>query len=212
MAPPTTRTVEEGTPALRDIDIRAALWRHLRDEHTAPDTLIVDELGIACSTARVDVAMLNGSFSGFEIKSDVDSLSRLASQANTYDGVFDYITLVTGPRHFTAARAVVPKHWGLIRARASADGPVLRPVRQPKYNRHVDPMTLAMMLWRDELVEELKSRDAYRGLSSRPKGALWERLVAVTPVDELRTVVRERIKARGHWRQAPLTDLSGQYS
>lgn len=186
---------------LRDRDIRVALRDQLGEEHGA-DTLILDEVGLACSTARVDVAVLNGSMSGFEIKSDVDSLARLPRQVAAYDSILDFATLVAGTRHFRHARDVVPKHWGLVRAEV-VDGVLsLATVRPAMHNANVVPRNLAMMLWREELVEELKARQAYRGLSTKPKGALWDALVAATSVDELRNLVRERIKARGDWRAA----------
>lgn len=186
---------------LRDSDIRAALRHQLSAEHCA-DTLILDELGLACSTARVDVAVLNGSMSGFEIKSDVDSLARLPRQVAAYDSILDFATLVAGTRHFQHARDVVPEHWGLVRAEVLDGALNLTMVRPAMHNARVVPRNLAMMLWREELVEELKARQAYRGLSAKPKGALWDALVGATSVDELRNLVRERVKARGDWRAA----------
>ncbi len=66
---------------------------YLQAQHIdAPDTLILNELGISAHEARVDVAVLNGRFAGYEIKSDVDSLRRLASQSSVYDLVLDEMT------------------------------------------------------------------------------------------------------------------------
>ena len=186
---------------LRDPEIRKAVHNLLADEHrNDDDTLVLDELGISSHSVRVDIAVLNGSFAGFEIKSDVDSLSRLAGQVTAYDEVFDYMTLVTGTRHSSSARAHVPKHWGIIQAKARADGVELTVRRRPKLNKRYDKRSLSMMLWRDELVVALKARGAYSGLSRLPKGALWDRLSEVAEVDELRTLVRQAIKARGDWR------------
>ena len=197
----TCRVTECQETLLRDSDIRVALRDHLTVEHGA-GALILDELGLACSTARVDVAVVNGAMSGFEIKSDVDSLTRLPGQVAAYDSILDYATLVVGRRHFDHASEMVPRHWGLIRAEKRDGDLALVDVRPAVRNRALAPRSLAMMLWRDELVEELKARSAYRGLSAKPKGALWDALVGVTTVEELRDVVRERIRARGDWRAA----------
>lgn len=188
---------------VRDSDIRVVLRERLERLHaTQADTLILDELGLACSTARVDVAVVNSELVGYEIKSDADSLARLAGQVRTYDSVLDRAYLVAGTRHFDKAAEHVPERWGLMRAER-VDGVVcVQLVRPAGWNSDVDPRALAMMLWRDELVTLLKAAGAYRGLSTRPKGALWDRLVEVMNVVELRATVRACIKARGDWRAA----------
>jgi hypothetical protein len=191
------------TRKLRDPDIRDALRHHLENIHAGEAGVkVIDELGIASHTVRVDLAVLNGSFAGYEIKSDVDTLRRLPVQSRTYDEVFDYMTLVTGRRYLAQARSQVPKHWGIMTAKSTATGVDLSIVRLPRINKKFDKRTLAMMLWRDELIAALKERGAYRGLSRLPKGALWDRLADVTQLDELRDLVRETVKAREAWQAA----------
>jgi hypothetical protein len=72
--------------------------------------LIVEEFG--CNSARTDIAVINGSLHAFEIKSDSDSLDRLPSQIEAYQGVFEYITLVCGSRLLKRAsrREFEPHH------------------------------------------------------------------------------------------------------
>lgn len=190
---------------MRDSDVRRELRRHLAWRHRdEPDTLLLDEFVLALGQARVDVAVLNGSLIGYEIKSDVDSLVRLENQLRVYDAVLDYAFVVAGVRHYAAISERAPRHWGLLRAVNSRSGPPqLELVREATFNTGVDAMSLAMMLWRDELVSELKARDAYRGLSTCPKNALWRRLIETVEIEELRDVVRARIKARGNWRADP---------
>jgi hypothetical protein len=58
----------------RDIDIRAALRagelaRHRDDD----DTIIVEEMGIYQGDFRIDIAVVNGRMTGYEIKSDKDT-------------------------------------------------------------------------------------------------------------------------------------------
>lgn len=188
---------------LRDKDIREVLLPYLQAQHVdAPDTLILNELGISAHEARVDVAVLNGKFAGYEIKSDVDSLRRLASQSSVYDLVLDEMTLVTGPRFAKVAREHVPKHWGILTAEVSDEQVILKSRRAPKRkaDHHFNKRSLCMMLWRDELTEVLKAKNAYRGLSTRPKGALWDKLCEVATLHEIREIVRETIKKRGDWR------------
>ena len=65
----------------------------VRERH--PGTLIIDELPICRHAARADLAVINGHFSGYEIKSDRDTLKRLGSQVDAYCRVFDYVAVVT---------------------------------------------------------------------------------------------------------------------
>lgn len=83
---------------LRDLDIRRALRALLAEGHAGePGARVVDELGIRQGSARVDLAVINGSINGFEIKSDADRLDRLGRQRDAYGTVLDTVTLV-GPR------------------------------------------------------------------------------------------------------------------
>ena len=193
------------TGPLRDIDIRRALVPMLKQQHAdEPGTLILDELGISSHSARIDIAVLNGMFAGYEIKSDVDSLTRLGQQSATYDLVLDEVTIVTGPRYADVVSQHAPAHWGIIIAGIIDNSVHLTVRRKPKKNpaKAYSKRALCMMLWREELVTVLKSYDAYRGLSARPKGALWDRLCEVATLAEIKEVVRETIKARGDWRSA----------
>ena len=80
--------------AVFDRDIRKALLESLRSEHAEdPSTLILQELAVCDGSARVDVAVLNGSLAGFEIKSERDSLNRLESQIENYARCFDSLTI-----------------------------------------------------------------------------------------------------------------------
>ena len=63
---------------MRDRDVRQALLAHLAELHAGdPDTRIVEEMGVWCGTARIDVAVVNGELCGFELKSERDTLERL---------------------------------------------------------------------------------------------------------------------------------------
>jgi hypothetical protein len=84
---------------VRDSDIRAALMTHVLATHFAePGTLLRHELGICAGQRRVNVALINGEIAGWEIKSDEDTLTRLAGQVDAYGQVLDRATLVTTPR------------------------------------------------------------------------------------------------------------------
>lgn len=185
-----------------DGDIRSALHARLRREHGGgPTTRYIDELGL-CGTVRVDVALVNGSLSGYELKSDRDTLRRLPSQIEYYSKVLDHATLVVGERHYahSDAAAILPDWWGLMVASEDGSDIGLEDVRPPGTNTGVDPGSIAQLLWRDEALDELEARGLDGGIRTKPRALLWARLAESLDLDELRGIVRERLKAREGWR------------
>lgn len=188
---------------MRDGDIRAALHDRLGADHgREPDTRFVDELGV-CGTVRVDVAVINGTFSGYELKSDRDTLRRLPTQVDVYSKVLDHATLVVGERHLAHEEtlALLPNWWGVIVARQSSAGVTLEETRPPIWNDNVDPAALSRLLWREEALAELARRGLDLGVRTRPRWIIAERLASQVPVEELRAAVRHCLKTREGWRQ-----------
>jgi hypothetical protein len=188
---------------LRDIDVRTALHSRL-SQSMAPggDTLVVDELGL-CGTARVDVAVVNGSLSGFELKSDVDTLRRLPAQVEAYGHVLDHVTLVVTSRHLEPASALVPAWWGVLVADSESDRVRLKEARPAGANPGLDPSAIAQLLWRDEALSILTHRGIDAGVRSKPRWAMWDRLAQSLELDDLRSEVRAALKRRRGWRAAP---------
>jgi hypothetical protein len=192
---------ESGYPRqMHDIDIRLALDADLRREHRAhPDTVIRHELGLQEGRRRIDVALLNGHLAGWEIKSDVDTLVRLAGQADVYGKVFDFVTIVTTARYLDRATAMLPSWWGVIVAERNGEAVQLDQIRVPQFNSDVDAMSLAQLLWREEAISMLRELGAGKGLSSKARWYAWDRLVQTLSLDQLRTAVRQQIKGRLEW-------------
>jgi len=190
---------------MRELQIRTGLLNSLHHRYGAdPATLIRQELGLCAGARRVDVAVISGELNGFEIKSDQDTLERLAGQANAYGMVFDRVTLVTTSRYLDQAARIVPDWWGLVRAEPSygesTDGHVaLIPVRPATENTGHDAFALAQLLWRDEALTALQSRGLHHGLARSRRWILWRRLAENVPLDELQHLVRDRLKARPGW-------------
>ena len=94
---------------MRELEVREAmragpLRRYLNDTHSR----VVDELAICMGEARIDMAVINGKLSGYEIKSESDTLIRLPKQADVYARVFDELTLVMDRRHSEGALKMLP--------------------------------------------------------------------------------------------------------
>jgi hypothetical protein len=187
---------------MRDRDVRLELHRQLHAEHDGDeDTRILDELGLRHGARRVDVAVVNGSLHGYEIKSDSDTLERLAGQVEVYTAVLDLATLVVGKRLATEARKQIPEWWGLkIASEDAASKTTIIDQRAPITNPHINPIALAELLWRSEVVELLSSMGASPKLLRSPRAALYRELASSTPIDQLREAVRTRLKMRKGWR------------
>lgn len=180
--------------------IRTAVRDRLTELHGGePATVLRDELGLCLGATRVDVAAINGSLTGCEIKGSHDRLTRLPHQVELYGQVLDYAVLVVEPKFATKAPDLVPAWWGLWQVE-DVDGVVdLAELRQPQQNPGTVPLSVAQLLWRDEVYDELARRDAACGLAKATRWRLWEALVALLQPAELGTVVREGLKARREW-------------
>lgn len=186
---------------MRDSDVRSALRGQLEAEHAheRASTLLVDELGL-CGEGRVDVAVVNGALSGFELKSASDNLKRLPQQVGVYSRVLDYATLVVAENHVDAALRITPRWWGCYVAKWDGATVTLRRRRKPKLNRTIDSYSVAQLLWRDECLEILERHEFARGVRTRPRSELWRRLASSLSLEELRFEVRQALKARTSWR------------
>jgi hypothetical protein len=186
---------------MRDRDVRESVWRWLEVAHQGdPDTLMLDELGILNGATRVDIAVINGQIEGYELKSERDTLERLPSQRDLYNKVIDRISLVVAENHRAAAEAIIPDWWGLAVASASRDTVEVTRERLPEMNPQLDAAALASLLWRDEALVVLERYGAARGVKSKPREVLYDRLADVLDLGMLRAEVRAALKAREGWR------------
>ena len=184
-------------PPIRDAEVRLALRRYLQQEESASsNTLVIEELGLCQGQARIDLLTVSGVLHGYEIKSNRDRLTRLASQAATYSRVLDRVTLVVGRPHIEAALQRVPKWWGVLLVRGSVEAISLDPIRPAAKNPDQDPRALVELLWRDEALELLAHHNAAAGVRSKPRPAVWDRVCEVVDVTEIRSAVRHRLKTR----------------
>ncbi len=184
-----------------DADVRSALHAVLSRSHAKEleTTRFVDELGLA-GEVRVDVAVLNGTFSGYEIKSARDTLRRLPKQVEIYSKILDHATLVVADNHLDHAIDLLPPWWGIITASAAEMVVTLSTLRPVQANPDIDKSYLATLLWRDEALSALAARGLDAGVRSKPNIRLWGRLADSLSVDELRDLVRNQLKARSNWR------------
>ncbi len=185
----------------KDSDIRSVLSQKLRETHQDDDSsIIVNEMALCQGESRIDIAVINGVIHGYEIKSEADTLTRLPGQINTYERVFDYLTIVTGPNHVAHIESSVPEWCGITVARINDESIVeLSPLREPTQNKDTDPLSVAQLLWKSEALNVLTRFGLEKGYISKPKRVIWGKLVASFSPDDLAFYVREQIKARNDW-------------
>ena len=180
--------------SLRDVDIRHPLHAWLLEAH-APldDTVIIHELQIPRPSARVDLAVVNGEICGFEIKSDVDGLSRLPRQVRAFNAVFDRVTIVTTRKHVASAAMLVPHWWGILISDASEG---FQYEQQSLDNPGRDVQALLHIFSRAELCDILTAHNLSRGLKSKPKAALVGAIADLLTTDQLLFAARHTLKRR----------------
>jgi hypothetical protein len=188
--------------AIRDIDIRTTLRKtDLEKYQNDGSSLVVEELGIENGDIRIDIAVVNGSLIGYEIKSDADTLERLPAQNEAYNKVFDYLTIIVGRKHEEKASELIPEWWGIKIAERNKKNEIkIVEKRKAKKNKTTDGYCVARLLWRDEALSILASKNAERGFLSKPRSLILQRIVEIMPLNELKDTVRYTLKNRKNWR------------
>lgn len=176
--------------------IRSALVERLRAK-CAPGHVMIEELGIENGAARVDLAVAGGLLEGFEIKSDLDTLDRLARQMHAYHRVFDTVTLVTTASYIEQAAQLLPRWWGLWEARSKDDGGITIEVRRDsKAHSYQMALSLAALLWRDEAYDFLVEMRGPIVKARAPRHVIYQALAMQLPVDQIRERVIDTLRIR----------------
>jgi hypothetical protein len=196
----------QSTPCLLDQDIRVALKKTLREQDST--AAIIDELPLMRGQGRADLAFVNGELCGFEIKSEADSLVRLGVQADNYESVFEFNTIVAAKKHLKLARKKLPQSWGIIEARQVHGTTELNPRRQPQRNYKLSKPALIRLLWKNECRLILNKAEIRTGAHT-PVIELWNLLESLS-IEQLCNEVREALKhrqAKAAQQQTPCDDL-----
>lgn len=178
---------------LNDADIRDKLSVWLAREFAHDDsTVVYHEFVVPRPSARADVAVVNGKLSGFEIKSDLDTLARLPQQIPSYNAVFEHVTLVTTATHLQKALARIPAWWGVLLARPLKPLKLLRPARA---NKNLDVQRAMYLLSCAEL-QDISRRTNCTGISKARKADLITKLCQENSKDGLMRDIRDSLKSR----------------
>lgn len=185
---------------MRDEDIRGALALAVCRRMGNRPHVLVPEVDVRWSVpARLDALLVADRISGFEIKSDVDSLTRLPRQVEAYGMVVERATLVVGQRHREGATALVPQWWSIWLACPRGDAVAIRQVRRGQLNPGIEPLAVTSFLSREELSDALRLR-GHRRLSSMTIDELRLAVSNELGPKETITLARETMRSRRSWR------------
>lgn len=110
-----------------------ALYKSLLvDEFIHEDVIAAFEIN--ANNSRLDFLKINGYTVSYEIKSEVDNLSKIEKQVSDYSKLFDFNYVVIGKNHLSSIRKICPSHYGIIIIENSE----INEVRRPKRNNNID--------------------------------------------------------------------------
>ncbi len=171
---------------------------------------IFEEFGVRHGTARIDLAIINGVMHGYEIKSDRDTLKRLPEQINEFNKVFDKLTLVVGKHHLYHAINIIPDWWGITIAKIDTNHKIyFQTIREAEDNPDQIGISIAQLLWRQEALQILEEQNKAKGVRSKPREIIYQKLANVLDVNDLKEKVRHTLLvSRRGWRSDKLLVLN----
>lgn len=114
------------------------------------------------NNSRLDFLAINGVSTSFEIKSELDNLSKVSKQMADYMLAFEYNYLVTDEKHIEKASSLLPRSFGLWCYKKGK----YRKLKKASLNKQIDPEIQLKLLTKKELI------DAYPELQGRVKKIL----------------------------------------
>lgn len=184
--------------SLRDADIRGPLAEWLLSRHAGdPKAALIHEFKMPRPSARVDIAFINGQMEAYEIKSDVDSFTRLSRQIGAFACIFDHVSVVTTSKRAAAVERAVPAWCAVIVMRLKHGRPYFATSQRGRKLTNLDNAGLLHALNRKELLRILSLVDAVKGCATCPKQALVDKILlkSFDVREAVRQVLRERSEA-----------------
>ena len=116
---------------------------------------IVAAFEIKVNNSRVDFLTINGHTTSFEIKSELDNLSKLSKQMTDYMLAFEYNYLVIDHTHIEKAKKILPKSYGLW----SYKNGKYKKLRKALLNEKLDSEVQLRLLTKSELANSFPKVD-----------------------------------------------------
>ncbi len=145
---------------------------------------------------KADLAILNGTATVYEIKSERDSLSRLEHQIETYKQFFAAVYVIAGDNHLEGIRSIASKDVGILRLSPRHQISTLRAARDRP--DRTSPAVIYESLRKEEAKQILKLMNL--SIPDVPNtemhGALRERFLKLTAQDAHKAMVQVLKKTR----------------
>lgn len=178
-------------PHIRHVLKQTELAKHIADT----DTKVVEELPLPVAGARIDMAVINGAFHGYEIKSASDTLKRLPNQIESYSLVFDYLTVVTEDKYQEKILKIAPEWVGVSVCSGNAGNEEIVEVQPAQLNTKRDGFYIAKLLCKDEIIHILLEHQ----IKFRYADRAWDMCKILSnelDIETLSLSVRQRLKSR----------------
>lgn len=177
---------------LNDQAIRLAFKTHFfRSKKEA----LVDELDLLRGRSRVDLIHFGEFVTGYEIKSDRDSLIRLTLQADTYNKSLEKIVLICGCKHTEILTEKLPRWWGIIEAKSVGRKVSFREIRPSQLSPFFNHANLLDLLWKNEL-ELILLNYGFDKLQSKTRFELKNLIKSVAPYFEIKEQIVNLLNQR----------------
>lgn len=148
--------------------------------------------------SRADAVMISDEITGFEIKSDKDSLDRLEKQVKNYNRFCDKAYLVVGTKFLEKAEEEIPAFWGIYYVYADNEGTIrIEMIREAAQNPRIRIKTQMKLLWRNELINIVR-KYKMGGVSTRNKRQLAELILEKLPKELARREMCEQLLERDY--------------
>jgi hypothetical protein len=114
------------------------------------------EVPFSANKRMADVLLIRETNHAFEIKGDLDNLTKLRAQLADYNKTFEEVTVITTQKHLKKIVKLIPKRIGILVFAENG----FKQIRKPKKRIRLDKNSLLMFLKKNEITPLLK--DKYR--------------------------------------------------
>jgi len=95
---------------------------------------------------------------------------------------------------------MIPVFWGIIIVKKFDSDFKLEVIREPQRNENVDLFYVSQLLWKDEAFKLLKKYGLEKGMKSKTRNQIWEKIAESLSYETISNYVRESLKNRANWR------------
>ena len=179
---------------LYDEDIREPLFTYFEEMYGK--VRFFEEKIIGKSRADI-IAICREQIVGVEIKSDVDTYTRLKSQIRNYNKFCDYNYIAIGKSHERHIEKYIPKEWGILVVYVEADKICIVENRTAIYNPKVKQDMQMAMMWRVEL-QRMLTKNKLPQYKQKSKKFVQQKLIEKIAWTELKLQMCEELFERDY--------------